>query len=169
MITEEWGQHVFWKREMSDSADPRKLKPEQVMAGRPLKRRNFRCMGLWQGPEEQPDLRRRPSSAFPAVSSTVFVRLACSPPVCVVSLGPPVSSHIPKLCTWGEWRVYTVPVWVIVGVSGPGMEGCPVQGGSCPAPGAAGRGLGHHDPKLEWSGCKVTILLVFSHLSYRYV
>ena len=41
-----------------------------------------------------------------------------SPCLCRFSLGPPVSSHIPRMCMWGEWRVSIVPSeWVWVGLA----------------------------------------------------
>lgn len=56
-----------------------------------------------------------------------------------------------------------------MGVSGPAVEGRPVQGGSCLVPSVAWRGCGHQRLSTGVSGWERMILLGFIHLSEMYV
>lgn len=82
---------------------------------------------------------------FPA-RATLCVNLACPPGLCGFSPLTPVSSHIPKMCTWGELGCLSCPsVCVCARV----VEEYPVQHGSCLTPWYARMGSGHSWP---WTG-----------------
>lgn len=86
--------------------------------------------------------------------------------------GTPVSSHTPKMCTWGEgvpplspyeWAWMSVSVWVALL-----WRGLLFRVGPALCPELRGQTSATSNPEEESAGWKVSLLPVFTHLSEMY-